>query len=55
MNDSIDSDEQTKTPKITFDVSGILPIHDDISLVLVADGSVRWTIASNRAPEADSA
>lgn len=30
-------------PTITFDVAGVLPIHDDVALVLLADGTVRWT------------
>jgi len=38
------SDQTNETPPtITFDVAGVLPIHDDVALVLVADGTVRWT------------
>lgn len=41
------SDQANETPPtITFDVAGVLPIHDDVALVLLADGTVRWTQTS---------
>lgn len=43
-NEETSNEETVETPpKITFDVAGVLPIHDDVALVLVADGTVRWT------------
>lgn len=43
-NEKISSEETVETPpKLTFDVAGVLPIHDEVALVLVADGTVRWT------------
>jgi hypothetical protein len=43
MNEEIKSDPQGAAPTMTFHVSGIMPVQDGIALVMLADGSVRWT------------
>lgn len=43
MNEEIKPDTQESAPTMTFHVSGIMPVQDGIALVMLADGSVRWT------------